>query len=87
MGRLLGKKFKIPVIYTAHGFHFLKGGSLVKNVLFKTVEKKLAKSTDVLITINEEDYQACKNWKAKQKFKISGNVLAKKSGVYNRIQR
>ncbi|MBQ7798409.1 MAG: glycosyltransferase family 4 protein [Clostridia bacterium] len=72
MGRLIGKKFKIPVIYTAHGFHFLKGNNPIKNFLFKTVEKKLAKHTDMLITINEDDFQACQKWKAKKKFKISG---------------
>ena len=72
MGRLIGKKFKVPVIYVAHGFHFLKGNSVLKNFVFKTIEKKLAKSTDILITINEEDYQASKDWKAKYKFKISG---------------
>lgn len=72
MGRLIGKKFKIPVIYTAHGFHFLKGNNPIKNFVFKTVEKKLAKYTDVLITINNDDYQACKDWKAKHKFKIPG---------------
>jgi glycosyltransferase involved in cell wall biosynthesis len=72
MGRLIGKKFKLPVIYVAHGFHFLKGNSALKNFVFKTIEKKLAKSTDVLITINEEDYQASKEWKAKYKFKIAG---------------
>ena len=72
MGRLIAKKFKIPVIYTAHGFHFLKGNNPIKNFLFKTVEKKLAKNTDVLVTINEYDYQACQSWKAKHKFKIPG---------------
>lgn len=72
MGRLIGKKFKIPVIYTAHGFHFIKGGNPVKNMLFKTVEKYLAKYTDCLITINEDDFNACQNWKAKQRYKISG---------------
>ena len=72
MGRLIGKKFKVPVIYTAHGFQFLKGNGAIKNFVFKTAEKWLAKYTDILITINEEDYQACQNWKAKKKFKISG---------------
>ena len=72
MGRLIGKKFKIPVIYVAHGFHFLKGNSKIKNIMFKTIEKWLAKYTDVLITINEEDYEASKNWKAKHKYKIPG---------------
>ncbi len=26
LGRLVAKQFKIPTIYTAHGFHFFKGG-------------------------------------------------------------
>lgn len=72
MGRLIGKKFKLPVIYTAHGFHFLKGNSKLKNFAFKTIEKWLAKYTDILITINEEDFEASKNWKATHKFKIPG---------------
>ena len=72
MGRLLGKKFKIPVIYTAHGFHFFKGCPLVNKVVYKTVEKWLSKYTDILITINEEDYQSALKMKAKKVFKING---------------
>ena len=72
MGRLIAKKFKLPCIYTAHGFHFFKGNSKIKNFIFRTIEKYLAKFTDVLITINEEDFNACKNWKAKKKYKING---------------
>jgi len=72
MGRLVGKKFKIPVHYTAHGFHFFKGCPLVNKVIYKPVEKWLSKYTDVLITINEEDYQSALKMKAKQVFKING---------------
>ena len=72
MGRLVGKKFKIPVIYTAHGFHFFKGCPFVNKVIYKPVEKWLSKFTDVLITINEEDYQSALKMKAKQVFKING---------------
>lgn len=72
MGRLLAKKFKLPCFYTAHGFAFLKGGSRLKNFVFRNVEKHLAKYTDVLITINDEDFSACQKWKAKKKYKISG---------------
>jgi len=72
MGRLVGKKFKIPVLYTAHGFHFFKGCPLVNKVIYKPVEKWLSKYTDVLITINEEDYQSALKMKAKQVFKING---------------
>ena len=60
MGRLLGKKFKIPVIYTAHGFHFFKGCSFASKLIYKNVERWLSKYTDILITINDEDFEAAK---------------------------
>lgn len=72
MGRLIAKKFNIPCIYTAHGFHFFKGNSKIKNFVFKTVEKYLSKYTTALITINEEDYQAALKFKAKKVYKING---------------
>ncbi|MBR6778571.1 MAG: glycosyltransferase family 4 protein [Clostridia bacterium] len=72
MGRLIGKKFKLPVIYTAHGFHFFKGCPLVNKVVYKPVEKWLSKYTDILITINGEDYQSALKMKAKKVFKING---------------
>lgn len=72
MGRLVAKKFKKPCIYVAHGFHFLKGGSKIKNLIFKTIEKHFAKHTTGLVTINNEDYDAAKNWKAKHVYKVNG---------------
>lgn len=53
------------VIYTAHGFHFFKGAPLLNWLLFYPVEWLLAPLTDVLITINLEDYaRARKRMKA-----------------------
>lgn len=72
MGRLLARKFKIPCIYTAHGFHFYKGCPLKNKLIYKTVEKWLSKYTDALITINEEDYETAKKMKAKRVYKING---------------
>jgi len=72
MGRLLARKFKIPCIYTAHGFHFYKGCPLKNKLIYKTVEKCLSKYTDALITINEEDYVSAKKMKAKRVYKING---------------
>lgn len=61
LGRLaaykLRKQGKLKVIYTAHGFHFYTGAPLVNWLLYYPVEKWLARCTDVIITINEEDYQ------------------------------
>lgn len=53
--RKAGKK-GLKVIYTAHGFHFYKGASRFNWLFFYPVEKLLAKYTDCLITINQEDY-------------------------------
>ena len=51
------------IFYTAHGFHFYKGAPLHYWLMFYPVEKYLAKYTDTLITINQEDYA-----RAKRKF-------------------
>ena len=48
------------VIYTAHGFHFFKGAPLKNWLIFYPVEKVCARFTDVLITINKEDYELAK---------------------------
>lgn len=58
------KKYHTRVIYTTHGFHFYKGAPTLNWILFYPVEKYLAKYTDTLITINNEDYEL-----AKKKFK------------------
>ena len=65
--RLAAKKVRkngTKVYYTAHGFHFYKGAPLINWLLYYPVEKILARKTDKLITIVEEDYQL-----AKSKFK------------------
>ncbi|WP_394604707.1 glycosyltransferase family 4 protein [Fictibacillus sp. UD] len=54
------KKKDIKVVYTAHGFHFYKGAPLPNWVLYYPVEKWLSKHTDILITINKEDYARAK---------------------------
>ncbi|MCL2864673.1 MAG: glycosyltransferase [Lachnospiraceae bacterium] len=62
LGRLAGRRFQnqVKVFYTAHGFHFYKGAPLLNNSVFRMIESGLARYTDVLITINQEDYQAGK---------------------------
>ena len=66
LGRLLGRKYGLKVIYTAHGFHFYKGASALNNFIYGSIEKHLAKYTDALITINEEDYRAACAFKLKE---------------------
>lgn len=67
------KKRTSKVIYTAHGFHFFKGAPIKNWILYYTIEKFLSKYTDILITINSEDYSlAQKFFKAKNVLYIPG---------------
>lgn len=50
------KKSGTKVIYTAHGFHFYKGAPKQNWLVFFPIEKICSFLTDVLITINKEDY-------------------------------
>ena len=60
-GRLLKLNFpSLRIIYTAHGYHFLKGGSKLGWILYYPIEKIMAKFTDVTININKEDYEITK---------------------------
>ena len=56
IGRLAGHATRTKVIYTAHGFHFFKGAPLKNWLIYYPIEKFCARYTDVLITINKEDY-------------------------------
>lgn len=61
-GRLLKVKFKdLKTIYTAHGYHFLKGGPKLGWILYYPIEKVMSKFTDITININSEDYEITKN--------------------------
>lgn len=61
--RLACKNMKeIIVFYTAHGFHFYKGAPPKNWLLYFTIELWLSKFTDVLITINNEDYIRAKKF-------------------------
>lgn len=66
IGRLCAKRAKVKnVIYTAHGFHFYKGAPLINRTVFKWGEQYLAHYTDILLTINHEDFEASQSFKLK----------------------
>jgi len=66
------RKKGLSVIYTAHGFHFFKGAPLLNWLLYYPVEWFLAKLTDCLIVINEEDEKIASKLPAKTVKKING---------------
>lgn len=70
------RKNGTKVLYTAHGFHFFDGASLKNWIIYYPIEKWLSKYTDVLITINEEDYSF-----AKRKFNSSKIELVPGVGI------
>ena len=67
------RKTGTKVIYTAHGFHFYKGAPIANWLIFYPIEKHFSKFTDVLITINHEDYKrACDKLRAKHTVYVPG---------------
>lgn len=73
-GRLLKLKFKnLKTIYTAHGYHFFKGGAKIGWIIYYPIEKIMAKLTDVTININKEDYEITKKrLKPKKCYLVNG---------------
>lgn len=69
------KKGWLKVLYTAHGFYFFKGAPLFYWLIYYPIEKLLARFTDGLITINNEDYKRAK------KFNLKNSVIYKINGI------
>ena len=60
------------VIYTAHGFHFYDGAPVVNWLLYYPVERILSRRTDLLLTINGEDYRRAKTFHAGRTEMVNG---------------
>lgn len=85
------------VIYTGHGFHFFNGAPVANWMLWYPVERVMSRFTDVLITINDEDYKRAKKFAHcdveyvqgvgidLDRFAVSDTVSSKRSelGVYD----
>lgn len=54
------RKKGTKVLYTAHGFHFFKGAPLINWMVYFPIEWICSFFADVLITINQEDYDFAK---------------------------
>ena len=66
------RKRGMKVMYTAHGFHFYKGAPLLNWLMYYPAERLLARQTDALITINQEDYERAKHFKAGRVYHVDG---------------
>ncbi|WP_308579106.1 glycosyltransferase family 4 protein [uncultured Oribacterium sp.] len=82
IARIAGHVTKTKIIYTAHGFHFFKGASVLNWAIYYPIELLLSYWTNCLITINKEDY-----YRAKYKFHAKKTVYIPGVGIdSNRFQ-
>jgi len=68
----VARKHGTKVLYTAHGFHFFSGAPLLNWLLYYPAERWLARFTDLLITINTEDYRRARSFRAGQVEQVPG---------------
>lgn len=60
LAAIKARKKGCKVIYTAHGFHFYKGASILNWFIYYPIEKICSYFTDAIVTINNEDYKLAK---------------------------
>jgi lipopolysaccharide/colanic/teichoic acid biosynthesis glycosyltransferase/glycosyltransferase involved in cell wall biosynthesis len=56
--RKMQRSGRVKIIYTAHGFHFRRGGAPIQNLVYVFLEKLAGQWTDYLVVINQEDRAA-----------------------------
>ena len=66
------RKHGTKVIYTAHGFQFFKGSSKKDWMIYYPIERDMAKYTDLIFTINHEDYERAKAFRGPKVVYIPG---------------
>lgn len=66
------RKRGTKVVYMVHGFHFYKGAPKKNWLLYYPVEKYCSRLCDMIVTINNEDYQRAKTFHAARVEKIPG---------------
>lgn len=72
ISRIASRKENIKMVYTAHGFHFYQGASWKTWWIYYLTEKILSYYTDVLITLNYEDYENAQSFFMKKLMYIPG---------------
>lgn len=75
MTRLAAREAKrkgTKVMYMAHGFHFYTGAPWLNWMVFYPIERIMAKYTDLIVTVNREDYARAKSFYVKRVEYIHG---------------
>lgn len=88
VARIAAKGRVKKVIYTAHGFHFYKGAPIINWMIFFPIEYIFSFITDVLITINKEDFEfAQKHMHAKKVEYVPGIGIETEKYVLNKFDK
>ncbi|WP_379137769.1 glycosyltransferase family 4 protein [Paenibacillus sp. sgz500958] len=90
IARLTGRSHRgqgMRMIYTAHGFHFYENAPLANWMIYYPIERLCASFTDVLITINQEDYERAKRFMAGAVSYVPGVGVEKSGGEAQRELR
>lgn len=66
LAAIMERKKGAYVIYTCHGFHFHSKSGWKNWLIYYSIEKILALVTDMIITINREDYNIIKKFPVKE---------------------
>lgn len=77
LGRLANITIKKPIIYNAHGWAFNMQISKVKKIIYKSIERILARKTDCIIAISEQEKESAISNKIcnKEKIKVIFNGI------------
>ena len=60
------------VLYMAHGFHFYDGAPLQNWLIYYPIERMMARYTDMIVTVNSEDYCRARTFRTKDVKYIHG---------------
>lgn len=66
------RKKHTKVVYMVHGFHFFKGAPKLNWMIYYPIERLMASKTDVIVTVNQEDYKRAQKMNVKQVEYIHG---------------
>lgn len=81
------RKKGTKVIYTCHGFHFHKTSGMINWILYYPIEFLCSYLTDMIITINREDFNVIQKFPVKEKKYIPGVGIDVSSIIGKRINR
>lgn len=66
------RRHNTKMMYMAHGFHFYTGAPALNWMIFYPIEKFMARITDLLVTVNHEDFERTKSFRTKKIAYIHG---------------